>query len=203
MRRLAKNMLVVLPQLSPYESRSAYLSKAYENLVGFFRNRFGIESHVISSAESCLAVPELEGVKMVQAIHPVDVDFFTHHIMLLETQDILYKDAFDAAASKVPLKRGLSINERMDAVAGREEAAVKHIARKHYDMIVDFEHPRSAVYHLSPSLANIYLRVSTLNQTVEAFFKGKSFDLSTLLQYDGTNKPLGYWDEGGQAYVAS
>jgi len=203
MRRLAKNMLVVLPQLGPYETRSEHLKIAYENLVCFFQKRFGIESHVISSAESCLAVPALEGVKMVQAIHPVDVDFFTHHIMLLEDQDILYKDAFDAAAAKVPLKRGLSLDERMNAVAGREEAAVKHIARKHYEMIVDFEHPRTAVYHLTPKLANIYLRVSTFNQIVEAFFKGKPFDLSSLLQCDVTNKPLWAWDEGGKSYVAS
>lgn len=195
-------MLVVLPQLSSYETRNVYLSKAYENLVGFFQKRFGIEIHIISSAEGCIAVPTLEGVKAVQAIHPADMEFFNSHVMLLENQDIVYEDAFAAATANTPLKRGLSIDKRLMDTTAREAAAVNHIARKYYDMVVDFEHPRNTVYHLNPKIAKIYLRVSA-NMTVEAFLSGKPFDLSSMLQYGGTCEPLGVWDEGEKHYAVS
>lgn len=203
MKKLAENMLVVLPKLSPYGTRSENLGEAYVNLVRFFRNRFGIETHVISSAGSALAVTMPENVRAVQAVHPADVEFFNYHIMPLAKQDIQYNDAFDAAAAEVPLIRGLSVDKRLAAVAGREAAAVKHIARKYYNLVVDFEHPRNSIYHLSPKTTKIYLRVSTVNLTVEAFFNSKLFDLGTLVEYGGTHKPLGAWDEGGQLYAVS
>lgn len=203
MKRLADKLLIVLPQLSLYDTRADYLSKAYVNLVRFFRKRFGIESHVISSAECCLVVPELEGVKAVQAIHPADVEFFNRNVMLLEDQDVIYEDAFNVAAAKVPLMRGLSIDQRLAHTAAREKAAVWHIALNHYNFIVDFEHPRNSMYHLSPNVTRIYLRVSTTSLIIEAFMKGKPFDLGSLLKYDGANRPLGAWDEGGNHCAVS
>ena len=198
MRRLAEKMLVVLPAFSPYETRRECISKAYVNLVRFFQKRYGIETHVISSARSALAVPVLENVKAVQAVHPADVEFFNGHVMPLGRQDIQYKDAFDAAEAQVPLIRGLSVDKRLTAVAGREAAAVRYIAQKYYDLIVDFEHPRNSAYCLNSRTAKIYLRVSTLHYIVDAFFIGKPFDLEPMFEYDGVHKPLGMWDVGGQ-----
>ena len=202
MKRFGDNMLVILPKLSPYETRRVYLSLAYMNTVSFFRKRFAVEPHVISSAGSALIVPQLDNVKLVQAIHPADFDFFCYYVTPLGKQDILYMDAFDAAASAVSLKR-LSVEMRLIDVIGREAAAVHHIARNHYDLVVDFEHPRKSVYRLSPKSTKFYLRVSTVNLTVKAFLKRKPIDLSALLEYSGAHKPLGTWDEGGLRNAAS
>ena len=75
MTGFSDKLLVVLPRLSPHMNRNLRLSNAYVNLVGFFQNRYGIESHVISSAGSYSFVPKLENVKPVLAVHPADVEF--------------------------------------------------------------------------------------------------------------------------------
>ena len=106
-------LLVVLPRLSPHTHRNLRLVDAYVNLVGFFQKRHGIETHIISSAESYVVVPELKDVKTVLAVHPADVAFFNQKVMPLDedAQDILHQDAFAAATAKVPLIRNQSIEE--------------------------------------------------------------------------------------------
>jgi hypothetical protein len=199
MRNFADSILVVLPRLNPYANRNLRLLKAYVNLVSFFQKRHGMEIHVISSAGSYAIVPKLKDVKTVLAVHPADVEFVNYHVMPLDEdgQDILYPDAYDAAAKKVSLKRDLSMGDHAIAASGRERAAVNHIAQTHYDFIVDFEHPWNSVYMLSPKVADLYFRVSTLNLTVKGYLCGDPLstdDFRVLLQYDGVHKPLGGWE---------
>jgi len=112
----------------------------------------------------------------------------------------IYKDAFTAAESKMPLERELSVEDRMVAVAAREKAAVNYIARKYYDVVVDFENPYNSAYNLRPTVATIFIRVSTHNQTVKGFLKGKPFDdICSLVAYNGARRPLGSWEEGDAA----
>jgi hypothetical protein len=200
MRNFADSILVVLPRLNPHINRNLRLSEAYVNLVGFFQTRYGIEAHVISSTGSYAVVPKLKDIKTVLAVHPADVCFVDHYVMPLDedSQGICYPDAYDAAAKKVSLKRGLSVENHAIAASGRERAAVNYIAQTHYDFIVDFEHPRTSVYKLSPKVADLYIRVSTLNLTVKGYLCGDPLsidDMRVLLQYDGVHKPLGCWDE--------
>jgi hypothetical protein len=194
----SEQLLIVLPRLSPHTNRNLRLPKAYVNLVEFFQKRYEIEAHVISSAESYRIVPKLETVKSVLAVHPADIEYFKRNVVPLDEngQDILYQDAYNVAAEKIPLIRGLSVEDRFVAASGREKAAVNHIAQKYYDIIVDFESPWNSAYKLKPKMAAIYLRVSTLNLKVNGFLSGEPLplhDLSTLLMYDGVHKPLGCW----------
>jgi hypothetical protein len=117
-----------------------------------------------------------------------------------DEQDIIYKDAFAAAEIKMPLKRGLILEDRKIAVAAREKAAVRYIAKTYYDLVIDFENPYNSAYNLRPTAATIFLRVSTHNQTVKGFLKGKPFDdICSLVAYDGARRPLGSWEEGDVA----
>jgi hypothetical protein len=201
MRNFSDRILVVLPRLNPHINRNLHLSDAYVNLVGFFQRRYGMEAHVISSAGSYAIVPKLKDVKTVLAVHPADVCFVDHHVIPLDVngQDIFFPDAYDAAAKKVPLKRGLCIKDHAIAASGRERVAVTHIAQTHYDFIVDFEHPRTSRYKLNPKDTDLYFRVSTLSLTVKGYLRNDSLslhDMRVLLQYDGVHKPLGGWEVG-------
>jgi hypothetical protein len=200
MRNFSDRILVVLPRLNPHINRNLRLSDAYVNLVGFFQKRHEMEIHVISSARSYSVVPKLKDIRTVLAVHPADVCFVDHHVMPLDEdgQDILYQDAYEAAAKKVSLKRGLSVEDRTVDFSGRERVAVNHIAQTHYDFIVDFENPWNSVYKLNPKVAAAYLRVSTIDLTVKGYLSGDLLplhDLRVLLQYDGVHKPLGGWSE--------
>jgi hypothetical protein len=200
MRVFSNKMLVVLPRLCPHTNRNLRLSEAYVNLVRFFQKRHDIETHVVSSAESYAIVPEMEGVKTVLGVHPADINFVNNRVMQMneDEQDIQYQDAYDAATAKIPLKRGLSIEERFAEVSARERVAVRHVAKTHYGIVADFENPWNSVYNLKPKVAKVYLRVSTHNQTVKCFLVGKPFDdICGLLSYDGAHKPLGCWDDDG------
>ncbi|MCL2004091.1 MAG: hypothetical protein FWG72_08835 [Oscillospiraceae bacterium] len=191
-------LLVVLPRISPHTNRNLRLANAYVNLVGFFQKRHGIETHVISSAESYVVVPKLKDVKTVLAVHPADVAFVNQKVMPLDedAQDILHQDAFTAATDKAPLIRNQSIEERFVDVTAREKTAVNYIAQKYYDIVVDFENPWNSAYKLKPTVATIYLRVSAHNMTVKGYINGEPLgDLCALLMYDGACKPLGSWKE--------
>jgi hypothetical protein len=114
----------------------------------------------------------------------------------LDDQHIWHHDAFVAAQAKMPLKRGMSNENRMAAVAVRDKVAVNHIAQTHYNVVVDFENPWNSAYNLKPTIATIYLRVSAHNMTVKGYINGEPLgNLCPLLMYDGARRPLGSWKE--------
>ena len=84
MKGYTDKLLVVLPRFNPHTNRNLRLVDAYVNLVGFFQKRHGIETHVISSAESYVVVPKLKGVKTVLAVHPADIAFVNQKAMPLD-----------------------------------------------------------------------------------------------------------------------
>jgi hypothetical protein len=199
MRGFCKSGIMLLPKHETWNNRGVdyqlYLKRSLAKAVEFFGQK-GIQLECFTTDEMA-NILRPEGVEWVASSAPEDVFFIRRNVdgfsTIQDGKEI--DDVYADSRKKYPAGRGLEVEDRFSIVEKRDKfSANKYIEKQKF--VLTFEHPQNPYYKIKYKEGDgrIIMRVSHTNFLVSCIMSGNPIDLTYIVEYNGSTKPLHMWE---------
>lgn len=191
--------LLILPtiiRVDAWEELTWFVfNKNIKILAAILSEHYNMEAHVFNGSPILGEVTCLEQLRIVESVSLADLEFLRSCGLPVPDAQIRYPKEIQASLKKVPAKRGLSIEERVEAAEQRERFAEKEIIKKHYKVIFDFEFGQDTHLNLHPKAndGKLIIQFDQFYRVKKSFMNGAPIHVTLLLNNQTTSAPIESW----------
>lgn len=199
MRGFTDKGIMLMPKEETWNSRGIdyqlSLRKSVNAAIAYFKS-LGITMHCFTTNDVALKLNP-KGVEWVDCSAPEDIFFIKKNVEGFSNipSGLQIDEIYDETRKKIPVGKGLSIEERFEIVEKRDKmSANNYIAEQ--KLVVTFEHPQNSYYKVAGKAddGRIIFKVSHINFLVTCVLSGNPIDAPTITGYNGATRPIYMWE---------
>ena len=201
--------LIILPPKTIYRKLSAVDKERFENtlqlLPNVFESNYGIKLFYFNTnVIHGVAMPE--SMQLVNSLCLGDINYLNGivkegglHELICNDKVQFEKDEYENLREKVkkrnPVKKGISVNERMKIIEKRELEIARFIAQK-FELIISFEDYKNQRYDFKTKKMDgrILIEIEIPKMNVKGYHSGEVTNIVSLMNREWAYKKVSQWE---------